>query len=280
MAHSYEELRLAVYDVLSGRIHVGINVNIPVQDFNSLKIGVGKSLESKGLQDPRPPYGYVADNALDPSDAAVVRQLFWELFRQGILTPGKDGLNDNFPYFEITDFGRRAVTGEESYFVHDVSGYEARMKKEVPSVDSVTLLYLKESLQAFRSDCVLASTVMLGVAAEHTFNLLLETVEKNPKFNSVYAAALKERTTLRRVETFRKLVEPRVGEMDSTLKEGLATNFLGILEIIRGFRNDSGHPSGKIVSAEQAHALLLLFPMYCRKMYSMMEYFRAPHQQK
>ena len=244
-----------------------------VQDFNHLKIGVAEALTRRGLQPPRPPSSFPADDALDYADSSVLRQLYWEFFRQGLITPGKDGLNANFPWFALTEFGRRVFAGGDSYFVHDVTGYEERLKKEVPEIDPVTLLYLKESLQAFRSDCILSSTVMLGVATEHTFGLLAETIDSNPEYRGIYAPAAKDRSILRRVDKFRQILEPRMGELPQATREGLITNFLGVQEIIRGFRNDSGHPSGKIVDREQAHALLLLFPLYCRKMYELMDFF-------
>ena len=245
-----------------------------VQDFNHLKIGVAAALTRRGLQPPRPPSSFQAEDALDYSDSSLLRQLYWEFFRQGLITPGKDDSNANFPWFALTAFGRRVFAGGDSYFVHDVTGYEGRLKREIPAIDPVTLLYLKESLQAFRSDCVLSSTVMLGVATEHTFGLLAETIDSNPQYRDIYAPAAKDRSILRRVEKFRQILEPRMGELPQAAREGLITNFLGIQEIIRGFRNDSGHPSGKIVDREQAHALLLLFPLYCRKIYELMDFFR------
>ena len=58
------------------------------------------------------------------------------------------------------------------------------------------------------------------------------------------------------------------------MKEDLDTNFSGILSIIRNFRNQSGHPSGKIIDREQAYILLQLFPPYCKKMYQLMDFIR------
>ena len=101
------------------------------------------------------------------------------MFRQGIITLGLNDSNPEFPWFHLTALGERVVAGEDAYFVHDVSGYEKRIVKEIPKIDSVTLLYLKEALQTFRAGCVLSATVMLGVATEHTFLLLIEAIERN-----------------------------------------------------------------------------------------------------
>ena len=63
---------------------------------------------------------------------------------------------------------------QPKYFFHDVTSYTKQLTQKVPNLDPVTLLYVQEVLQAFGSGCILSSLVMLGVATEHTFLLLLE----------------------------------------------------------------------------------------------------------
>lgn len=41
----------------------------------------------------------------------------------------------------------------------------------------LSTIYLQEAMQAFKAGCLLSATVMLGVAAEHTFLLTLEAAE-------------------------------------------------------------------------------------------------------
>jgi hypothetical protein len=130
-------------------------------------------------------------------------------------------------------------------------------------------------LQAFRSGCILSSTVMLGVATEHTFELMLEVVERSPKYSKAFATVLKERQLLPRVNKFKAVLDQRQGDLPREVKEDLDTHFAGILSIIRTFRNQSGHPTGRIVDREQAYVLLNLFVPYCRKMYQLMEHFRT-----
>lgn len=192
MAHSYEELRTAVFDVLSGRTRTSFAPN----QYQHLKIGVGQALQDRGLEPARPPMPYPADTALDSADANIFMELFWDLFRQGIISLGMDDANPEFPWFHVTPLGQRILAGENPYFVHDVSGYETRIRREIPKIDSTTLIYMKEALQDFRSGCVLSATVMLGVAAEHTFQLLVEVIEKNPAHAKVFEAVSKERTLL------------------------------------------------------------------------------------
>jgi len=57
------------------------------------------------------------------------------------------------------------------------------------------------------------------------------------------------------------------------IKEDLDTHFMGILSIIRTFRNQSGHPTGKIIDGEQAYVLMQLFISYCKKLYQLIAFY-------
>ena len=57
------------------------------------------------------------------------------------------------------------------------------------------------------------------------------------------------------------------------IKENLDTNLDGIMNTIRNFRNDSGHPSGNRISREQCYVNLNLFVPYCKKAYQLIDFF-------
>ncbi len=181
--------------------------------------------------------------------------------------------NRQFPFFRITEFGQRLIDNQQVYFFHDVSSYEALIRSEVPQIDSVTLLYLKEAMQSFRTGCVLASTVMLGVATEHTFLLLVEKVEQNATHATTFANVGQQRTILQKFNKFKNILDQEARNLTPELREDLDTHFAAILSIIRTFRNQSGHPTGKIIDREQAYVLLQLFIPYCKKMYQLMAHY-------
>ena len=114
-----------------------------------------------------------------PQTADRFLEVFWELFRQGIITLGMNNANREFPFCRLSRLGKRLVDNQDTYYFHDVSTYSELLQKQIPSIHPVTLLYLKEALQSFRSGCILSSSVMLGVAAEHTFELLLDAVRQS-----------------------------------------------------------------------------------------------------
>jgi hypothetical protein len=268
MPHSYEEIRSAALDILAGREKT---VYAPSQ-YEHLKLGVGEVFAKRDgrIQ----PGSYGATYPLDRQDEEIFLELFWDLFRQGIITLGSNDSNREFPFFRVTQLGKHIAESQSAYFFHDVSSYERVIRAEVPSIHEVTLLYLKEAMQAFRSGCILSSTVMLGVATEHTFLLLLEVIEKSVTHKKTYLSVFQERTILQKINKFRNVLEQHLKALPSEIREDLDTHFAGILSVIRTFRNQSGHPSGKIMDREQTFVLLQLFIPYCKKLYQMMEFFR------
>ena len=121
----------------------------------------------------------------------------------------------------------------------------------------------------------LAATVMLGVASEHSFLLLLEAAESNGKYGARFASAAKERSLLQKFRTFKSALDQHVlADLPREVQEDLDIDLAGILSVIRTFRNDSGHPSGKILSREQTYVLLQMFVPYCNKIYQLIDFFK------
>lgn len=186
MEHSYEELRKIALTLLAGR---ETGFSIPNQcDF--LKNGISDVIRTRadGIR--------VSNSKLSSQDSVLFLELFWDLFRQGIITLGLDDYNREFPWFRVTSFGKKLLEGNDPYFFHDLSSYEKVIKDNIPSIDDVTLTYLKEAMQAFMSGCLLSSSVMLGVATEHSFMKLLEVVIANPTHGPLFISASKERSIL------------------------------------------------------------------------------------
>ena len=262
MSHSYEEIRSAALDV----IHAGA-----AEQYQGLVFAVGQVFaEREGRIQPGH-FGATYD--LDRHDRELFLEVFWDLFRQGIISLGKDDRNREFPWFRPTRLAQKAFESSGAFLVHDISAYERTIRAELPNLSEVTMLYLQEAMQAFRSGCILSSTVMLGVAAEHEFIRLLETVESGPHKNA-YSSVSKERTILQKITKFRNLLEPNLKTLPSHVREDLDTQFLGIQSLIRNFRNESGHPTGKMVDREQVFVLLQLFIPYCKKLYALTIHFQ------
>lgn len=270
MDHTYEEIRSVVLDIIARREPVGYE---PSQ-FQHLLLGVAEVFERRTGQ---PVAGRHYQLQPTPKDADLTLEVFWDLFRQGIITLGLNSSNREFPFFRLSQAGKRILENQTVYFFHDVSTYTALIQSNVPNINATTLLYLQEAMQAFRSGCLLSATVMLGVASEHSFLLLAEAAEKNSIFGAKFSNVLKERTILKRFQKFRVAVQQHVfAGLSQELKEDFDVQFDGILSVIRTFRNDAGHPSGKIMEREQVYILLQMFIPYCRKLYGLIDFFTSP----
>jgi len=267
MDHSYEEIRAAALDVLAGREQVPYEST----QYEHISIGVAEVFARRERR-PEETRGSRQPFYLSAADRELFLEVFWDLFRQGIITLGLNDSNREFPFCRLSRLGQRLVNNQDTYFFHDVSSYTKWLQQEVPSVDPVTLLYVQEALQAFRSGCILSSTVMLGVATEHTFLQVLEAIEQSPTYAKDFAAVAKERTILQKLNKFKNLLDQKSKDLTPEIREDLETHFAGILSIIRTFRNQAGHPTGRIVDREQAYVLLQLFIPYCRKMYVLKEH--------
>jgi len=267
--HSFEEVRAVALDLLAGRE----KGTLPLTLYQHLHVGVGEVFLRR--QDPsvRLVGGNPNVTHLSSNDSELFLEVFWSLFREGIITLGLNDSNRDFPHFHVTQFGQKIIAHEAAYFFHDVSSYERSIKTEVPSIDDVTLLYLKEAMQSFKTGCLLASSVMLGVATEHTFLLLLERIDHSPVHSPTFADVKRERSILPKVNKFKRILDAHIGGLPPEIKEDLDTHFAGILSIIRTFRNQAGHPTGKIIDREQAYVLMQLFIPYCRKMYRLMDHY-------
>lgn len=256
-SHSYEEIQKATSEVL---LNDGWMRDI--NQYLSLKGQVEQVLRER-------------DGYFTREDGEAFREVFSELFRSGIIIMGLNESNPNFPFFTFSRYGKQFLKEKNPYFFHDVSSYEKVIRESIPDVDPLTILYLKEAMQAFRSGCILSSTVMLGVAAEHTFLKLLETIENNPTQKEIYKNVNMQKTILQKFNKYQKILEQKQKTLPIEIKEDIDTTFAGILSIIRTFRNESGHPTGKIISREQCHVLLSIYPNYCKKVYQMIEYYKG-----
>ena len=268
MPHTYEELRAATLDILSGREKVPYE---PSQ-YENLSLGLGQVFAQR--ENRIQPGHFGATYPLDAQDKELLLELFWDLFRQGVISLGMNDSNREFPFFHMTRLGRQLAQGQEAYFFHDVSSYETAIRREVPTIDGVTLLYLKEAMQAFRAGCMLSATVMLGVSLEHTFELLLEHLDAHPTHKTTFAPVFSERTLLRKFNKFRAIIDSMSKTLPAEIKEDIDTHFAGILSVIRTYRNESGHPTGKIIDREQTFVLLQLFIPYCKKQYQLLQHFK------
>lgn len=150
MDHSFEEIRSAAIELLAGREAS----SFALDQYERLLLAVSELFQRReGIQS-RSGHFSTAQPRLTNHDLELFLEVFWTLFREGIITLGKNDANREFPFFRVTEFGLRLISQQHTYFFHDVSSYANLIISEIPQINDVTLLYLKEAMQAFRSGCM------------------------------------------------------------------------------------------------------------------------------
>jgi len=91
--HSYEQIHQAVVNIILGRE----TTRFPVNQFEHLKIGVHEVLRRRegGI-------ATATEGRLSIHDQELVRDVFWDLFRQGAITIGLDPGNEEWPFFRLS----------------------------------------------------------------------------------------------------------------------------------------------------------------------------------
>ena len=109
------------------------------------------------------------------------------------------------------------------------------------------LVYLVESLETFLRGNLIASTVMLGVAAERVFNLICDSLEParaSPKEREKLAALQKRLSIKGRADWVHDKLRAVQDGKPHGFPENAAIMVTGIYDMIRKQRNDLGHSRG------------------------------------
>lgn len=217
------------------------------------------------------------DRIFSEKEHARVREVISNLFAEGLLMWGLNKTNPDPPFMGITEYGEEVLENED-LIPHDPNGFLNKFKTEIPNADNLILKYLTESVQTYRTNNLLSSSVMLGVAAEAAFNNLFEKLRstltnanKQRKFERLAKTiSIKEKfdETMKEIDLIRPLLPGK-------LKEDIKSHIEGIFELIRNQRNDSGHPTGKDVSKDDLFINLRLFITFCNDVYKLIDWLNA-----
>jgi hypothetical protein len=243
---SYEEIREIILDILLQREQVGYKPD----QFDNLVVGVGEVISRRNGQPNQRP---------NPQNEELVRDVFWDLFRQGFITLGMNNANTNWPFFRFSHFGQRMLVAGSPWRFHDTTSYLALIRKEVPDILPESVSYLDEAASAFYAGCLLAACVMLGVAAEAEFLRLIEVAKNSPSYGPRFSGVPKERFVRQKIAKFRNALEPIRTLLPKEAVGDLDTNFNMIQAVLRVARNEAGHPTAVTPEREQVYVYLQLF---------------------
>jgi hypothetical protein len=259
--HSYEELRTFVIDELLARTCDHFDV-LQEKVSEAILERSNQPLGETGAAHP----GAVAN--LHPNDRLTILEVFWDLFRQGVITLGKDVANPGWPWFRLSRFGEN-IKSQQSFRFHDTSSYIAMIKTYDPDISPDGVLYLEEAVASFYAECLLSASVMLGVAAEAEFLRVLDVTASSAQWQSIFASARKETFIRNKIKKFQAALAPHQKNLREATQD-LDTNLSMIQSVLRVARNEAGHPSGKPApTREQVYVNLQLFGPFSRQLASL-----------
>jgi hypothetical protein len=207
-----------------------------------------------------------ADQRLHPQDAELVRDVFWDLFRQGFITLGMNDANPMWPWFRLSHFGQQTLQSDRPYRFHDTGSFLTMVRAEVPDIAPEAITYLDEAVSAFYADCLLASSVMLGVAAEAEFIRLIDATVENPAYAAIFAPVQAQRFIRQKITAFQTAIKLLLQNFPREAVEDLDANFNMIQSVLRIARNEAGHPTATIPHREQVYVNLQLFVPFDRQL--------------
>jgi len=223
---------------------------------------------------------YSHSYGIHPKYVMMLQDILWELIIQKIVVPGKNYANLDFPFIHLTEYGKKCVN-EERIRPYDPQGYMDSLNNQIPNLDPIAREYLEESLHTFNINCPRAATVMLGVASEKVMLNLIDSfidaiqnsAEKQrieQKINANWMIALKYRKFKKEFERIKSNIQdPNFKKITKEYQTYLDTTF----QLIRHYRNDSGHPSGVTVDRNNVYLNLSAFAKYVKDIYALIDYF-------
>ena len=224
-----------------------------------------------GLSNPEPEFrphvDFVSSYDRGEGFKRILLDVYWALIAEGVIAPGSAGRWGEVYEFHLTEYGRRLLA-EPDYQPHDPAEYLRQLGASIPSTDATVLAYLQESLHCYARGLMVASAMMLGIAAERVFLLICDSLLGALKDSAEQAAFQKilDRNAMKPKLDWvsDKLREVQSPKRPADLPEDVDIKIPGIFNLIRCQRNDVGHPrpAPPTVTRDDAYGYLRIFPSY------------------
>jgi len=204
------------------------------------------------------------------------REIINEFMNNNLLMWGYgNSMGETVPWLTVTNFGKRCIE-EENILPYDPEGYINALIQQVPSIDAITLEYLKESIQTYNKNCLLSSNITLGTASENIINNLIETFT-NAISDAGRKADFERRTNTWIIYTRYKEFINEFNTVKSTLphelKKDVEVYLDGMFNFIRLNRNQAGHPTGKRLNKKIIYSNIQIFSEYSQRIFDLIDYF-------
>jgi hypothetical protein len=210
-----------------------------------------------------------------PPDFYDVMEALWSLVGQGFVYLNFSQSAPSRWTFQLTAAGKAAANDQD--FNPDSPEYLRRLQEKVPDASDTVLSYVTEALRSYLNRCYLASAVMLGVASEAAFLEMAEAFgrwlpsDEGTRFSEFLR---NPRTSYhQKFQEYRKKLEPRKPFLPEDISDGMDLTLVAIADLLRIYRNEAGHPTGKQIGRDQAKINLEMFARCLERMYAFKVFF-------
>lgn len=217
---------------------------------------------------------------LIPDNYDAIYQAVWALISRELVWLNMAGHSSPLWRFALTDRGRRLAVHEEPN-PDNGTEYMDRLLRSSPDTSEVVKMYLKEALLSYAESCYLASTVMLGVAAEAS---MLDAAADYVQWAGKKADKLREHLENSRtfyvvkLQEFQKRLAVDRPSFANDLADSLDLDVTAVLQLIRLTRNDAGHPTGKKIDREDCFSRLSIYASVHKKLHALRAFFQLSQQ--
>ena len=268
---TYEEMRRIILGhVLSGEC--------PPNQYATIIDSVAKYLVDHGHCKQTTRYAFSKEYLdISDEDANMVNEIVWDLIIERVLAIGLNKANPNWPFLRLTQYGQSLVSSGENVIIHDIDGMVSLLKINIPQCDSIIVTYFTECLETYRINSLLASSVMLGCAAEKLICVLFDSyltwLEKLSEKEYTKLKNAESRNIARKFEELTSSIKSHKTEIPAELLSDYDLTVNSFFTIIRKNRNDAGHPTGKRTSREELQLMAYVFIEHCKQVYYLIDFF-------
>lgn len=207
-----------------------------------------------------------------------IQEALWGLVGRGLVFPDMfQSAPENWEW-RLTEAGNRSAA-DERFNPDDPERFIERFRQTAPGLPAIVDMYLREALTCYVCEAYLASAVMVGVASEAAIVALAsDAVGWLGTYGAKLEAALKDPRTpfAKKFEIFRNALASHHALLPDELREGIVLTFDALLDAFRVTRNDSGHPSGKVLTREDQYIAIQMAGRYLNKVSALKRFFSDP----
>lgn len=200
----------------------------------------------------------------DPGEQQALLTFWHDLFRTGYLSWGIDIDNPDPPFCHLTARGHKWL----QHYSRDPAnpdGYFAYVNKQA-KLSPIAKSYLEEALKTYNHDCMKASAVMVGTAAESLALELRDVLAA--KLNDLgqdIPSGLQDWRVKRVLDIIEKQIATQKPKMPRKLADMFESYWSSFSSQIRLTRNEASHPKSiDAVTPEAIQASLLIFPEWAK----------------